>query len=231
MSTNGIGSYRGQEELLTAPLPQVPRSLRVRSVIREMRTFAEAQALHGCRSAAHACFWAPCHKTSVFGTYKAAVMMHLRFDGTFGFPGGFVEDGEDMIEGLTRELKEELAYDPSIYRPITYNDYHNSRVVDDKQMVLHMFIVELSLEQFTALEKNAVTAREYGREVLGTVRVPLYTMSNRFGGLPAFLNNRFIGCAKQELLMVLFSIGILTDDDIDELVHNANNMKLAPSRI
>ncbi|KAA0183280.1 hypothetical protein HAZT_HAZT002995 [Hyalella azteca] len=130
----------------------------------------------------------------MFGTYNAAVMMHLRFDGTFGFPGGLINRGEDILDGLTRELKEELAYNPAVHKPITYDDYHSSRV-------------------------------------FGTVRVPLYTMNNKYGGLPAFLNNRFIGCAKQELIMALFSIGILTDDQIDELIDNANNMKLAPNRM
>ncbi|CAG0923659.1 unnamed protein product [Notodromas monacha] len=37
---------------------------------------------------------------------KALVLMQLRFDGRFGFPGGIVEPGEDVVVGLQRELKE-----------------------------------------------------------------------------------------------------------------------------
>ncbi|XP_018016749.1 U8 snoRNA-decapping enzyme [Hyalella azteca] len=231
MTANGRSGYSCMDDLKSHPLPSIPRSLNVRSVKREMKTFAEASALSFYKPAAHVCFWAPCYKNTMFGTYNAAVMMHLRFDGTFGFPGGLINRGEDILDGLTRELKEELAYNPAVHKPITYDDYHSSRIVEDKLLVLHLFVVELSMDQFVSLEKNATSAEEYGVEVFGTVRVPLYTMNNKYGGLPAFLNNRFIGCAKQELIMALFSIGILTDDQIDELIDNANNMKLAPNRM
>lgn len=36
--------------------------------------------------------------------------------------------------------------------------------------------------------------------MLGLVRVPLYTLRDGVGGLPAFLENSFIGTAREQLL-------------------------------
>ena len=35
----------------------------------------------------------------------------MRFDGKMGFPGGLVVEGEEVCEGLNRELREEIALD------------------------------------------------------------------------------------------------------------------------
>lgn len=40
-------------------------------------------------------------------------------------------------------------------------------------------------------------------QVLGLVRVPLYTLRDGVGGLPAFLENSFIGAAREVLLEAL----------------------------
>jgi U8 snoRNA-decapping enzyme len=37
--------------------------------------------------------------------------MQMRFDGRLGFPGGIVDPGERIVEGLNRELLEEIALD------------------------------------------------------------------------------------------------------------------------
>ena len=35
--------------------------------------------------------------------------MQMRFDGTLGFPGGVVDEGESPEEAVSRELSEELG--------------------------------------------------------------------------------------------------------------------------
>lgn len=218
------------DKLITKPMPEVPRSLKVRSVLKELKSFEESFHMTGKNVAAHACFWTPYNQTTMFGQSEANVMMHMRFDGTLGFPGGFVDiKDENILKGLTRELEEECNYSVVRQRPITTDDYHSTRVREN--LILHFFVVQLTQEQYTDLEMHAIAAKEYGKEVFGTLRVPLYTMHNNYGGLPAFINNRFVGCAKQELIMALFSIGILSNDKVDELLHNSNNMKLAPNRM
>jgi len=38
--------------------------------------------------------------------------MQMRFDGKLGFPGGMIDQGEDVLPGMNRELVEELAIEP-----------------------------------------------------------------------------------------------------------------------
>ena len=35
--------------------------------------------------------------------------MQMRFDGVLGFPGGLLEKGEDPVNGLNREMEEEIG--------------------------------------------------------------------------------------------------------------------------
>lgn len=45
--------------------------------------------------------------------------------------------------------------------------------------------------------------------MLGLVRVPLYTLRDGVGGLPAFLENTFIGNAREQLLEAIQNLGLL----------------------
>lgn len=58
--------------------------------------------------------------------------------------------------------------------------------------------------------------------MLGTVRVPLYTLGDHYRGFPVFLNHKFIGCSRDQLLAALSSLNILTPEEI-QLALNANN--------
>lgn len=40
--------------------------------------------------------------------------MQVRFDGLFGFPGGLVEPEENPVDGLNREMAEEIGLDVGI---------------------------------------------------------------------------------------------------------------------
>lgn len=54
-------------------------------------------------------------------------------------------------------------------------------------------------------------------KVLGLVRVPLYTLRDGMGGLPAFLENSFIGVAREQLLEALQDLGILAPETASDL--------------
>ena len=54
-------------------------------------------------------------------------------------------------------------------------------------------------------------------KVLGLVRVPLYVLRDGEGGLPAFLENSFIGVAREQLLEALQDLGILAPETASDL--------------
>ena len=67
-----------------------------------------------------------------------------------------------------------------------------------------------------------VSESSWGEEVLGIVRVPLYTLKNGFG-LPAFLKNQFIGTSRQQLLVGLERCGLLEEVELQEATELASN--------
>ncbi|XP_058921469.1 U8 snoRNA-decapping enzyme [Kogia breviceps] len=164
----------------------------------------------GWRHACHALLYAP-DPGLLFGRIplRYAVLMQMRFDGRLGFPGGFVDLRDGSLEdGLNRELGEELGEAAAAFR-VERADYRSSHAGSRPRVVAHFYAKCLTLEQLTAVEMGAPRARDHGLEVLGLVRVPLYTLRDGVGGLPAFLENTFIGNAREQLLEALQNLGLL----------------------
>ena len=90
--------------------------------------------------------------------------MNMRFDGYIGFPGGVVEKGESICEGLKRELKEEIGLD--IAECETSELQHMmSHVVHRTKLCLHFYVMKVSVKRLIEIERNMLTASEYGSEV------------------------------------------------------------------
>uniref|UniRef100_A0A452Q8A1 U8 snoRNA-decapping enzyme n=1 Tax=Ursus americanus TaxID=9643 RepID=A0A452Q8A1_URSAM len=163
----------------------------------------EALALgSGWRHACHALLYAPDPGT-LFGRIPLRYAVLMRFDGRLGFPGGFVSVHDGGLEaGLNRELTEELGEAAADFR-VERADYRSSHAGPGARIVAHFYAKRLTLQQLVAVEMGAPRAKDHGLEVLGLVRVPLYTLRDGVGGLPAFLENSFIGAAKEQLLEAL----------------------------
>ncbi|NP_082838.2 U8 snoRNA-decapping enzyme-like [Mus musculus] len=146
-----------------------------------------------------------------------AVLMSMRFDGRLGFPGGFVDDRSPSLEeGLNKELLKKLGEGVSTFS-ILSTDYRSSLAESKSKVVAHFYVKCLTLEQLQAVEAGAPQAKDHGLEVLGLVRVPLYTLRDGVGGLPAFLENSFIGVAREQLLEALQDLGILAPETASDL--------------
>uniref|UniRef100_A0A0B6Y0Y0 U8 snoRNA-decapping enzyme n=1 Tax=Arion vulgaris TaxID=1028688 RepID=A0A0B6Y0Y0_9EUPU len=159
---------------------------------------------------------------------KGMVMMQVRFDGVLGFPGGLVDQGETPIDGVNREMHEEIGLDLSKYS-FRDEDHIASYVHEAKRLVLHFYMMEVTAEDFVVLEQNTLNAEEYGIETYGIVRVPLFTMGDGVRGFPAFLANQFAGNARDELIRGLLASKLFTEQEMSVAVKaylsHAENLK------
>ncbi|XP_031451096.1 tudor-interacting repair regulator protein isoform X1 [Phasianus colchicus] len=167
---------------------------------------------HSC----HAMLYAP-NPGMLFGRIplRYAVLMQMRFDGLLGFPGGFVDRRYWSLEdGLNRVLGLGLGC-----VRLTEADYLCSHLTDGPhRVVAHLYARQLTLEELHTIEISAVHSRDHGLEVMGMVRVPLYTQKDRMGGLPNFLANSFVGTAKFQLLFALKILNMVPEEKLAEAV-------------
>ena len=128
--------------------------------------------------------------------------MHLRFDGTLGFPGGLIDkvdnsilyrgfllyfhQGENIEEALNREVVEEMGEGNP---PLVASDWMNSYYSVEDKILLHFYSKEVNWfianfdelksgfqvdeEEFFKIEKRGLSAKEYGEEILGLIRYSL----------------------------------------------------------
>ncbi|XP_060108320.1 U8 snoRNA-decapping enzyme-like [Heteronotia binoei] len=172
------------------------------------------------RHACHALLYAPC-PDRLFGKIplRFAVLMQMRFDGRLGFPGGFVDPQDASLEdGLNRELREELGPGCAFLR-VAEGDYVSSHVSEKPQgVVAHFYTKRVTLEELRNIEDRATHAKDHGLEAMGLVRVPLYTLRDGIGGLPAFLSNTFISCARDQLVHALETLELVPTEHLQKAV-------------
>ena len=103
--------------------------------------------------------------------------MQLRFDGKFGFPGGFVDPGETVLEAVNREMFEEMNIDPKMVT-ITKDDFLASSIhekKDDKfgknydKIKGFTFAKQIDEIIFNKIEESSRKAEHFGTEVSFTL--------------------------------------------------------------
>lgn len=173
------------------------------------------------RQAAHAMYYSKCDTKALFDRIpmRYNVLMVMRFDGNIGFPGGFVDrDNAESIEiGINRELEEELNLSPDF--KITANDYHGTYVhtTPRRKFINHFYLKEVTENEYASIEKRAFDSVEWGKETLGIINVPVQTgvgISRTYLPIVDFLQNKFIGNARQELIEGILKVGIFTEDEM-----------------
>lgn len=161
----------------------------------------------------------------------------MRFDGKLGFTGGIIEvDDESPEIGVGREMLEEMGVDPKRF-PLSKDNLIMTQSFNCDTLpqvkTLYFYALEVKEEEILEIEKNARQAVHFGEEVmpfilrhfffnvfhfqqvLGWIRVPLYTMEDDYSGFPAFLENNFVGNAREQLLEALIKNEIMTRDEVN----------------
>lgn len=198
----------------------------------------KAEEIEG-RRAAHCMFWSKTQSTAIGNTpMKALIMMQVRFDGLLGFPGGLVDEGESVEQGLNRELEEEINLNLdevkitksdliSIQRP-TVND-------EDPNLVCYFYAKELTEAQFKDIERRQLDAVEWGKECFGIIRVPLFRLKNHnpifekdypSKGFGWYLSNSFVSIARSQMLESIIKLEIMTEEEVKEALEGGENERL-----
>ncbi len=87
--------------------------------------------------------------------------MQMRFDGTLGFPGGEVDQGETPEEAVSRELAEEVGDGVTIQR----SDHVVTSVSHQTKFCLHFYAKQVPMATFKQLEKDCLLANDWSIEV------------------------------------------------------------------
>ncbi|XP_054636820.1 U8 snoRNA-decapping enzyme-like isoform X2 [Dunckerocampus dactyliophorus] len=188
---------------------------------------AEALACSGCRHACHVMLYSDT-KSQLFGRIpiRHIILMQMRFDGMLGFPGGFVNQSQESLEaGLCRELEEEVGVALSISEDDHMDAQHAPGTSPSSpRLITHFYVKKLEEEQIREVEKASVsTATDHGQEVLGMVRVPLYTTKGG-GGLSSFLSHTFIGNARSQLVNSLLRLHLVSPEDLRKALKHSLKM-------
>lgn len=87
--------------------------------------------------------------------------MQMRFDGTLGFPGGVIDQGETPEQAVMRELAEEMGGSISVER----SDHVFTSYSISTKFCLHFYAKCIALDLFVAIESGITQARDWGGEV------------------------------------------------------------------
>ena len=105
------------------------------------------------------------------------IQMQLRFDGALGFPGGLIDPGEVIVDGLNRECSEEIGLDPKHF--VTEDDLVFSAFTTKSQrwprLEMHAFAKEVSAQDYLRIEQNVFNAKDFGDEVRIVPRLHQYS--------------------------------------------------------
>ncbi|XP_019896794.1 U8 snoRNA-decapping enzyme isoform X2 [Esox lucius] len=153
--------------------------------------------------------------------------MQMRFDGLLGFPGGLVDPSvETLEEGLSRELWEELGFSLSVSLEDHVTSCHTPSSLP--QLVTHFYARKMEEREIREVERAAATtATDHGHEVMGMVRVPLYTLKGG-GGLSYFLSHSFIGNSRGQLEDALVRFGLVTPEELRAALTHAGQKRRQP---
>ena len=112
-----------------------------------------------------------------------------------------------------RELNEEIHLDKKYY--VTKNDHLFTQVNDKAKIVLFFYGKKVSYDEFYDIEKTCLKSHDWGSEVMGILRPPLFRLDETSDrGFQRFIKNKFIGNSLVQLLMTTYFLDILDANEI-----------------
>ena len=164
-------------------------------------------------------------------------LMQVRSDGLVGFPGGHIDEGEEIsatgiVGGLNRELVEEMNI--GVEDRVPAHHYVCSHRNTHRDLVCHFYHMPMTKDQFERNERQHSTARDFPSESLGLFRIPIYWTVDPDGEKnfrdadnekfwPVFMDYPFCGNSRDQLLITLMHLGIVNQNFVDLVSANSAN--------
>lgn len=117
---------------------------------------------------------------------------------------------DSAVGGISVEMDPACLGNLYLYRVIPKGPHRNRNAWD-------LFCRGICSRNFAAAVRIMSCPVCSPSQVFGLVRVPLYILRDGVGGLPAFLENSFIGASREQLLEALQDLGILDPETISTL--------------
>ena len=95
-----------------------------------------------------------------------------------GFPGGHIDKGEHIETALNREILEEMGEG----NPVILEKDWSCQYSPKEKLLVHFYCKEVDRTEVLELKKRGRSAKEYDFEILGLIRVLLYTRKINYGG-------------------------------------------------
>lgn len=138
-----------------------------------------------------------------------ALIMIDRWDGRMGFPGGTVNENENLMEALMREIKEEIGITikPSHVEPIASHEnrivthFYGLKVLEAEFLHIYYHILNNFSRSILLHAYEEGDESHFMSEITGIKIVPLIQHENK--GINRFLENSFAGATKEDLEVLL----------------------------
>lgn len=148
----------------------------------------------------------------------AHVLMQLRWDGVFGFPGGNVDPGETLRQACVREADEEIGAKIKEDQLIPLC----SHMQEGGNFAAHLYGLEVDPAGLHTAIQNSWTAQDAEAEVCGVIapRISLYGTANGKGIIQFVKRTPMSFSARHEFIIVLDRLKLLDEAGIQLLRNN-----------
>ncbi len=141
-----------------------------------------------------------------------ALIMIDRWDGRMGFPGGTVNKGENLIEALVREIKEEIGITikPAQVHPIVSHEnrivthFYGLKVLEAEFLHIYYHILNNFSRSILLHAYEEGDESHFMSEITGIKIVPLIQHANK--GINRFMENSFAGATREDLEILLSEV-------------------------
>lgn len=144
-------------------------------------------------------------------------LMINRADGTLGFIGGKVEEGETLEQAAIREVQEEIGHTVAItLEEIVAHDIGG--------ITTHAFAAQMSYEELRHIQRDALDAMHFGSEVTGLFLPHLIDYDaavGKGGGIAPLLASNMAPSVREELVHLLLKKDIFTKEELASLAQKA----------